>query len=97
MYVTTTGIGIVAPGRHLGAERVQPGDVVLVSGNIGYHGMAVMLARGDLALEADISSDTAPLAGLVEALLEAAPSTQWIRDPRRGGDRLQRARRVTPM
>ena len=54
------------PGAQLGPEQVQPGDVVLVSGTIGDHGMAVMLARGDLALEADIRSDTAPLGDLVE-------------------------------
>jgi len=85
MYVTTTGIGIVPPGRHLGAERVQPGDAVLVSGTIGDHGMAVMLARGDLELEAELASDTAPLGALVESLLAAAPSTRWLRDPTRGG------------
>jgi hydrogenase expression/formation protein HypE len=56
-----------------------------VSGTIADHGMAVMLARGDLTLEADIRSDTAPLGGLVEALLAAAPSTRWLRDPTRGG------------
>jgi hydrogenase expression/formation protein HypE len=49
------------------------------------HGMAVMLARGDLMLDADIRSDTASLGGLVEALLAAAPSTRWMRDPTRGG------------
>ena len=64
---------------------MRPGDVVLVSGTIADHGMAVMLARGDLALEADIRSDTAPLGELVEALLAAAPSTRWMRDPTRGG------------
>ena len=64
---------------------MRPGDVVLVSGTIADHGMAVMLARGDLSLEADIRSDTAPLGDLVEALLEAAPSTRWLRDPTRGG------------
>jgi hydrogenase expression/formation protein HypE len=85
LYVTTAGVGWMPPDRDLAAERVRPGDRVVVSGNIGSHGMAVMLARGDLALEADISSDTAPLSGLVEALLEAAPSTRWIRDPTRGG------------
>ena len=63
----------------------MPGDCVIVSGSIADHGMAVMLARGDLALEADIRSDTAPLGGLVEVLLSAAPSTRWLRDPTRGG------------
>ena len=58
---------------------------MLVSGTIGDHGMAVMLARGDLAIEADISSDTAPLGNLVETLLTAAPGTRWLRDPTRGG------------
>lgn len=85
LYITTTGVGEIPPGRTLAAAKVQPGDVVLCSGTIGDHGMAVMLARGDLALEADIASDTAPLNGLVEALLAAAPSTRWLRDPTRGG------------
>ena len=58
---------------------------MLVSGTIADHGMAVMLARGDLALEADIVSDTAPLNGLVECLLGAAPATRWLRDATRGG------------
>lgn len=85
LYVTTAGVGSVPAGRMLDARRVRPGDRVLVSGNIGSHGMAVMLARGELALEADLSSDTAPLNGLVEVLLEAAPSTRWMRDATRGG------------
>ena len=58
---------------------------MLVSGTIGDHGMAVMLARGDLALDADIASDTAPLDGAVEVLLGAAPDTRWLRDATRGG------------
>jgi hydrogenase expression/formation protein HypE len=85
LYVTTAGIGIIPRGRVLGPDRVRPGDAVVVSGTIGDHGMAVMLARGDLAIEADIRSDTAPLAGLIDALLAAAPSTRWLRDPTRGG------------
>ncbi len=85
LYITTAGVGVVPAGRRLGAELVRPGDVVLVSGTIGDHGVAVMLARGDLDLEADICSDTAPLSGLVETLLAAAPGTRWLRDPTRGG------------
>ena len=85
LYITTAGIGIVPAGRHLGPAYVQPGDVVLLSGNRADHGMAVMLARGDLMLDADIRSDTAPLGELVAALLDAAPSTRWMRDPTRGG------------
>jgi hydrogenase expression/formation protein HypE len=85
LYITTAGIGVVPPGRNLGADLVRPGDHVLVSGTIADHGMAVMLARGDLAIEADLHSDTASLAALVDVLLAAAPSTRWMRDPTRGG------------
>ena len=85
MYITTAGVGVVPAGRDLAAANVVVGDVVLVSGTMGEHGTAVMLARGDLALEADIASDTAPLHGLVEDLLEAAPDTRWLRDSTRGG------------
>jgi hydrogenase expression/formation protein HypE len=85
LYVTTAGIGVIPPGRRLGADLVERGDRVLISGTIADHGMAVMLARGDLALEAELKSDTAPVTGLVEALFSAAPSTRWLRDPTRGG------------
>lgn len=85
VFVNTAGIGLIPEGRELHADLVQPGDAVVVSGTIGDHGMAVMLARGDLALEATIESDTAPLNGMVEDLLEAAPNTRWLRDPTRGG------------
>jgi hydrogenase expression/formation protein HypE len=85
LYVSTAGIGLIPAGRTFGPELVRPGDRVLVSGTIGDHGIAVMLARGDLALEADIRSDTAPVNGLVEAVLAAAPGTRWLRDPTRGG------------
>lgn len=85
LYITTAGVGLVPAGRLLGAHLVRPGDVVLVSGTLADHGVAVMLARGDLDLEADITSDTAPLGDLVEALLSAAPETRWLRDPTRGG------------
>jgi hydrogenase expression/formation protein HypE len=85
MYVSTAGVGLIPAGRELSAEKVREGDVVLSSGTIGDHGTAVMLARGDLALEADIQSDTAPLNGLMENLLAAAPTSRWLRDATRGG------------
>ncbi|MEE6140215.1 hydrogenase expression/formation protein HypE [Mycobacterium sp. 050128] len=85
LFITTAGAGVVPPGRELSAQRVQPGDKLLTSGTIGDHGMAVMLARGDLAIEADIHSDTTCLSPLVELLLQAAPSTRWLRDATRGG------------
>ncbi|OBK71389.1 hydrogenase expression/formation protein HypE [Mycobacterium sp. 1274761.0] len=85
LYITTAGVGVIPEVRRLSRDRVQPGDKVVVSGTIGEHGMAVMLARGDLAIDADIASDTAPVHELVELLLEAAPSTRWMRDVTRGG------------
>jgi hydrogenase expression/formation protein HypE len=85
VYITTAGIGLVPAGRHLGPELVRAGDHLLVSGTIADHGMAVMLARGDLAIEADLRSDTAPLGELTELIFDAAPSTRWMRDPTRGG------------
>ncbi|WP_343599957.1 hydrogenase expression/formation protein HypE [Mycobacterium sp.] len=85
LFVTTTGAGVIPVGRQLSAQSVRPGDKVLLSGSMGDHGMAVMLARGDLAIEADIRSDTASVSPLVELLLAAAPSTRWLRDATRGG------------
>jgi hydrogenase expression/formation protein HypE len=85
LYISTAGVGTIPAGRELSADSVVAGDAVLVSGTIAEHGMAVMLARGDLALEADIVSDTAPLNGLVECLLEKVPATRWLRDATRGG------------
>ncbi|OBC09006.1 hydrogenase expression/formation protein HypE [Mycobacterium sp. 852013-50091_SCH5140682] len=85
MFITTAGAGLVPAGRVLSPQNVRPGDRVMVSGTIGDHGMAVMLARGDLAIEADVRSDTAAVSALVERLLDAAPSTRWLRDPTRGG------------
>jgi hydrogenase expression/formation protein HypE len=83
LFVTTAGVGVIPPGREF--TPVQPGDRVLLSGTMGDHGMAVMLARGDLALEADIASDTAAVSDLVEDLWKAAPSLRFLRDPTRGG------------
>jgi hydrogenase expression/formation protein HypE len=85
VFITTTGTGIIPAERRLSAQSVRPGDKVLLSGSIGDHGMAVMLARGDLAIEADIGSDTASVSPLVELLIAAAPSTKWLRDATRGG------------
>lgn len=84
-YLTTSGIGLRDQSLSLRAEQVQPGDAVLISGTFGDHGMAVMLARGDLALDADISSDTASIHVAIASLLAAVPETRWMRDPTRGG------------
>lgn len=85
VYINTTGVGVVADDVELGAGLARPGDKVLVTGMLADHGMAVMLARGDLHLEADIRSDTRPLHGLVADLLAAAPDTRFVRDATRGG------------
>src|SRR6201998_3378773 len=85
LFVTTTGAGVIPAGRTLSPASVRTGDKVLLSGSMGDHGMAVMLARGDLAIEADIRSDTACLSPLVELLMTAAPSPRWLRDANRGG------------
>ncbi|MCY4068717.1 MAG: hydrogenase expression/formation protein HypE [Acidimicrobiaceae bacterium] len=84
-YITTTGVGFVRPDSRLDAASVQPADALVLSGAIGDHGVAVMVARGDLAVAADVASDTAPLHELVSALLDAVPETRWLRDPTRGG------------
>jgi hydrogenase expression/formation protein HypE len=75
----------VPVGRRLSAQQVRVGDRIVLSGTIGDHGMSVMMARGDLDIEAEIESDTAPVHEMVEALLAAAPNTRWMRDPTRGG------------
>jgi len=84
LFVNTTGVGLVAQPGRLGVERVRPGDAVLVSGTVGDHGTAIMLARGDLQLETDLESDTAPLHELCAALLEAG-DVRLMRDATRGG------------
>ena len=97
MYVTTFGFGEVDARAHLGPNRVvREGDRVLLSGPIGDHGITILLARGELDLEADLCSDTRSVAPFVEALLEAAaerPALDARSDARRRRDRAQRARR----
>ena len=86
MFITTTGIGLVADGQRLGFHRVQAGDAVLLSGTMGNHGATVMLARGDVDLEADtLASDTMPLNGLTAGLLDAGIDVHFMRDATRGG------------
>ncbi len=86
LYITTTGVGALDPRADLGAQRVQPGDRVLLSGPIGNHGMAIMLARAELDIQADIRSDTRPLTVLVAALFESVGvGVKWMRDATRGG------------
>lgn len=86
LYVITTGIGVADPRLALSASSVRPGDRIICSGTIGDHGVAILIARGDLDLEAEVRSDTRPLGDLVAALKEAAgPGLRFMRDPTRGG------------
>ncbi|MGE5691833.1 MAG: hydrogenase expression/formation protein HypE [Pseudomonadota bacterium] len=85
LYVTTAGIGTIADGVELSPARVRPGDRVICSGTLGDHGMAVLVARGDLELEVELESDAAPVHELVAGLLELGPALRWLRDPTRGG------------
>jgi hydrogenase expression/formation protein HypE len=86
MYIATTGLGVRDSGAAFSVSSVRPGDRVLCSGTIGDHGTAIMLARGELELDADVVSDTAPLWALASAVMEAAGSgLRMMRDPTRGG------------
>lgn len=84
-YVNTAGIGVREYPGELGVATVRPGDAVLVSGPIGEHGITVMLARGELDIEADLTSDTAAVHGLVADLLAATHGVRAMRDATRGG------------
>jgi len=84
-YVNTAGVGVIERDVHLGVANAVPGDAIIVSGPIGDHGVTIMLARGELDIEADLRSDTAPLAGLAAALLDAVPGVRALRDATRGG------------
>jgi hydrogenase expression/formation protein HypE len=85
LYVNTSGVGAIEHDLELGPGSIEAGDRVIVSGPIGDHGMAIMIARGELALEVELESDTAPLNGLVADLLAATDGVRSLRDPTRGG------------
>jgi hydrogenase expression/formation protein HypE len=86
LYITTTGVGVVDEALDLSVSSVRPGDKVLCSGTLGDHGAAILIARGDLELEAEVLSDTRALTPQVEALKRVAgPGLRFMRDPTRGG------------
>lgn len=85
VYITTAGLGIVPTGLGLGTEAIRDGDVVIASGTLADHGMAIMSVREGLEFEAEITSDSAPLHGLVAAMLAVCPAIRLLRDPTRGG------------
>jgi hydrogenase expression/formation protein HypE len=85
VFITTSGIGLVPPGRSLSIRNARPGDRILLSGTIGDHGIAILSVREGLEFETILESDTAPLTGLAQVILEASPRTRCMRDPTRGG------------
>jgi hydrogenase expression/formation protein HypE len=85
-YINTAGVGLICHDTaELAVANARPGDAVIVSGPIGDHGITIMLARGELDIEADVESDTAPLNGLVASLLAATDGVRALRDATRGG------------
>jgi hydrogenase expression/formation protein HypE len=84
-YINTAGIGVVEHDLTLGAATARPGDAVIVSGPVGDHGVTIMLARGELGIEADLTSDTAAMNGMIAGLLAATPGVRAMRDATRGG------------
>ncbi|MGC9195419.1 MAG: hydrogenase expression/formation protein HypE [Syntrophobacteraceae bacterium] len=85
LFINTAGIGIVPEGRDIAGANARPGDLVLINGTIGDHGMAVLCKREGLEFENEIQSDSAALNGLIELMLEAYPGIHVLRDPTRGG------------
>ncbi|MFV0459377.1 MAG: hydrogenase expression/formation protein HypE [Actinomycetales bacterium] len=85
VFVTTAGIGAVPAGVHIGPQRARPGDVVLMSGPLGLHGVAVLSCREGLGFTTEVRSDSAPLHGLVADLLATGVDLHVLRDPTRGG------------
>jgi hydrogenase expression/formation protein HypE len=85
LYINTTGVGLIEEGLEIGGALAQAGDVVILSGPMGDHGIAVLDARGELGFDADVQSDVAPLNHLIRAMLDTSDQIHVLRDPTRGG------------
>lgn len=85
IFITTTGIGVVANHIHISGDQAKPGDKVIISGHIGDHGVAIMSLRNNLQFQTTIQSDTQSLHDLVAAMIDAVPNIHCLRDPTRGG------------
>jgi hydrogenase expression/formation protein HypE len=85
IFINTAGVGVIERDLSISPASVRPGDAILLSGDIGRHGIAIMAAREGLSFESEITSDCAPLAGLVGALIEAGIEVHCMRDLTRGG------------
>ncbi len=85
LFISTSGIGVVPPSVDLSADRIRPGDRILINGGIGEHGLAVLVQREGLRFESELRSDCAPLQGLAAEILRVSPGVRFMRDPTRGG------------
>ena len=85
VFINTSGVGVVAPGVDLSGAYCKPGDVVLLTGTLGDHGITIMSCRESLSFSTDVKSDAAPLNHLIADVIAAAPGTRCFRDPTRGG------------
>lgn len=85
IFIATTGVGSLQDGLHIAGDRIRPGDAIILSGTIGDHGIALLSKRENLEFETTIESDSAPLHGLIRAMIEAEPDIHCLRDPTRGG------------
>jgi hydrogenase expression/formation protein HypE len=85
LFINTAGIGVIPAGVAISAHNIQPGDAVIINGELGNHGAAILIARGELALSSNIESDCQPLNNLVETILSVCPKVHAMRDATRGG------------
>jgi hydrogenase expression/formation protein HypE len=85
LFINTTGIGVIPGEVSISAANLQPTDVIIINGELGNHGAAILIARGELALSSDIESDCQPLNDLVETILDVCPKIHAMRDATRGG------------
>ena len=85
LFLNTAGVGVVPADVHISASAARPGDVIILSGAVGDHGLAIMTQREGLRFESPLRSDCAPLHTLVQDMLEASPHIHTLRDPTRGG------------
>ena len=85
VFITTTGVGEIPPGRTASGAKARPGDVIIVTGDVGRHGCAILLARDDFGIDAEVISDCAPLRDAAEVIFAAAEEIHVVRDATRGG------------
>ena len=85
LFINTAGVGVIRSGINISAQNLQPGDAILVNGYLGDHGTAILIARGELALDTTIESDCQPLNHLVDKIIETCPKVRALRDATRGG------------